>query len=274
MKSISPRWKPFLKHLSSYVIVIGGLALLNWLTSPGAWWVVWPAVGWGIGLAFDLRRTLLGEEETDTADSPAAAHRPDVQDADLAPTAVPAQSRLRGDVAKARLYRRQIQELLADAPAAGGESRRQALARQVDEWVQSIEALARRVEEIQQNPLIQQDTADVPRSIEALKTRLSEETNPDLRRELERTLTSRQTQLDALTQLQQTVAQAEMKIESALSALGTIYSQLLTGQSTADIADYRRLSEEVDEEVRVLRDHLEALREVRLDNSAGRSAEL
>jgi hypothetical protein len=57
---------------------------------------------------------------------------------------------------------------------------------------------------------------------------------------------------------------AEIKIESTLSALGTIYSQLLIGQSTNQVADYGRLSSDVDEEVRTLQDHLEALEEVKL----------
>ena len=42
------------KHLWSYIIVIGGLLLINIFT-PGPWWFQWPAIGWGIGLAFHFR---------------------------------------------------------------------------------------------------------------------------------------------------------------------------------------------------------------------------
>ena len=38
-------------HIVVYVVVIAGIALINWATMPGNWWVVWPAIGWGIGLA-------------------------------------------------------------------------------------------------------------------------------------------------------------------------------------------------------------------------------
>ncbi|NVJ21697.1 MULTISPECIES: 2TM domain-containing protein [Myxococcus] len=38
-------------HGFSYTIVIGALTLIDVLTGP-SWWVVWPAIGWGIGLAF------------------------------------------------------------------------------------------------------------------------------------------------------------------------------------------------------------------------------
>ena len=44
----------------------------------------------------------------------------------------------------------------------------------------------------------------------------------------------------------------------------TIYSQVLIAQSTNQIADYSHLLAEVDEEVSLLQDHLEALEEVKL----------
>lgn len=44
----------FNRHLWSYLIVIGGLLLINIMT-PGPWWFQWPALGWGIGLAFNFK---------------------------------------------------------------------------------------------------------------------------------------------------------------------------------------------------------------------------
>lgn len=43
--------KSFYLHLAQYVVVIAALAVLNLFTSPHYWWVVWPALGWGIGIA-------------------------------------------------------------------------------------------------------------------------------------------------------------------------------------------------------------------------------
>ena len=40
----------FYTHLSVYVAVILLLAAINFLTSPGAIWVHWPMLGWGIAL--------------------------------------------------------------------------------------------------------------------------------------------------------------------------------------------------------------------------------
>lgn len=42
----------FRAHLASYLVIMGFLLVINLLTSPGYLWVVWPALGWGIGLAF------------------------------------------------------------------------------------------------------------------------------------------------------------------------------------------------------------------------------
>lgn len=54
-------------HVAIYVVFMGGLTLINWLTGTHTWWVVWPIVGWGIGLgahavAVLFEGTLLGPE--------------------------------------------------------------------------------------------------------------------------------------------------------------------------------------------------------------------
>lgn len=46
-------------HGLSYTIVIGGLTLMDLFSGP-SWWVHWPALGWGIGLAFHAMGTVMG----------------------------------------------------------------------------------------------------------------------------------------------------------------------------------------------------------------------
>ena len=53
-KRLLRRKARFHRHLWSYLIVIGALLLINFLT-PGPWWFQWPALGWGIGLAFNFK---------------------------------------------------------------------------------------------------------------------------------------------------------------------------------------------------------------------------
>ena len=57
--------KKFYIHLGRYVIVIALLSALNYLKTPNHLWVIWVAVGWGIGLTLHGMRiftNLLGPE--------------------------------------------------------------------------------------------------------------------------------------------------------------------------------------------------------------------
>jgi len=38
-------------HAGTYVLVCSGLLIANLLTSPASLWALWPAFGWGIGVA-------------------------------------------------------------------------------------------------------------------------------------------------------------------------------------------------------------------------------
>ncbi|ATB35101.1 hypothetical protein CYFUS_000513 [Cystobacter fuscus] len=46
-------------HGMSYGIVMSGLALVDVMSGPG-WWFQWPAVAWGMGLAFHVMGLVLG----------------------------------------------------------------------------------------------------------------------------------------------------------------------------------------------------------------------
>jgi transcriptional regulator with XRE-family HTH domain len=46
----------FYGHLAKYVIVISALAIFNLIKSPNHIWVIWPALGWGLGLMFQGMR--------------------------------------------------------------------------------------------------------------------------------------------------------------------------------------------------------------------------
>lgn len=44
--------KGFYSHLIKYVIVIFCLLIINMINSPDYYWVIWPALGWGVGVLF------------------------------------------------------------------------------------------------------------------------------------------------------------------------------------------------------------------------------
>ena len=58
----------FRSHLIVYVVIIGTLWLIWFLTGQGYMWPVWPMAGWGVGLVFHYvfeyrSNRLLSEEE-------------------------------------------------------------------------------------------------------------------------------------------------------------------------------------------------------------------
>lgn len=48
----------FMRHLAWYVVVVGGLALIDW-ASGGGWWVQWVAIIWGGFLALQFLTTFV-----------------------------------------------------------------------------------------------------------------------------------------------------------------------------------------------------------------------
>ena len=61
-KYILSRRKEFFQHLTAYVIVNTFLVLLDLITT-GLTWAYFPALGWGVGLAFDAFDKLSFDEE-------------------------------------------------------------------------------------------------------------------------------------------------------------------------------------------------------------------
>lgn len=48
----------FFRHLTFFAVIIGGLALVDWLTG-GGWWVQWVALIWGAFLVLQFVTTFL-----------------------------------------------------------------------------------------------------------------------------------------------------------------------------------------------------------------------
>lgn len=171
---------------------------------------------------------------------------------------------LQAYVDRAKAYQFEIDNLAQNVSNGPNQSRVREMAAHVQAWTTSIIDLAHRIDNFRQNKLISRDLKEVPKSVIRLETRLNNETDPLMMAELERTLANRRQQLAALEKVRRDIQMAEIKIESTLSMLGTIYSQILAGQSTRQAADYRRLLDEIDEEVHTLQDHLQALEEVKM----------
>ena len=242
MQNSDPRRRNLGQNLLWFVItMIVLIVLFRFMFMPVVMVALW-VVGlvWGGVLAYKLSQILL-----DSGDVAAS------------------QEQTKQWLNQAQSYQDKIEDAIADSPNTPG-LHSEALMREVDTLVDAIEALVERIHNMRSDEVIQQDMKSVPEAIADLEARIAGETDPAMQKQLQRTLKNRQLQLESLEALENTIKRAEMQIESSLSELGTIYSQLLTGQSTSQVADYSRLAADVDEEVHLLNDQLEALREVKL----------
>jgi len=243
MENLAAPWRNFFRNLGWYLAT---LLVLIFLTTFFRHFFILIAL-WGVGLiwggvlAYQFSQLLFEGDE------------------DLV-----SEEKLQGYVDQALAYQGQIHQAIKSSAGQTERYHQDRLVRQIETWTGSITSLVHRLNGLRQDDLIRQDLQQVPKAITDLKQRLANTTDPDLKAQLERTLANRGKQLASLQALQSTMERAEIQIESTLSMLGTIYSQILTGQSTSHVANYDRLSEDVDEEVRLLQDHLEALREVKL----------
>lgn len=269
---MKPRWRRFLRHTGMYMVVIGMLAGINFLSSPFEAWFLYPGFIWGALLALHFLFGIVlrkRDDRTQRDRSVAADRRPSTsQRQKHAPrTGRLANRRIQAHLDKALEYKAQIDAVAASAAPRRNNERLPQLVAQVDEWIEDVKDLAARIDYFEQNALIRRDLETVPKNIQSLKARLARETSPANRDVLERTLKNHQKQLAALKQLGDIMQRAEIQIESTLSSLGAIYFQILAGQSASHVADYSHLSAEVDEEVQLLQDHLEALNEVKFGQS-------
>jgi predicted RNA-binding Zn ribbon-like protein len=170
---------------------------------------------------------------------------------------------LRMNVGQAIAYRERIDKAVTRFADSGMQGRMQDVANQVEEWVRSIYALSSRLDAFQHDSVIKNDLQSVPDSIKKLKQRLNNEDNEAIRHELNDTIARRQAQYNSLLKLETTMERAELQLENTLTALGTVYSQmLLVDAKDVDSSKAQRLRDNIAEQVNSLQDVLSSMDEV------------
>jgi hypothetical protein len=170
---------------------------------------------------------------------------------------------LRAKANKALEYWSLIDEAVGQAPRGPIRNRMARTAGEVTHWLQAVYNLAERVDKFGQNKVIAQDLKAVPTTIKEYEQRLAREDNPEVQRQLKRTIADRQRQLQTLENLQDSIDKAAYQLDSTISALGTIYSQLLLVDSKEEQGNrINRLQEEISEQVYQLEDLAEAMDDV------------
>jgi predicted RNA-binding Zn ribbon-like protein len=170
---------------------------------------------------------------------------------------------LQQNVAQAIAYRQRIDAAVDRFRDNIMHDRMKDAADQVEEWVRRIYTLSVRLDTFRNDGVIANDLRSVPESIRSLQQRMLAAGNESLRREIQDTIDRRKTQLTALENLSQTMSRAELQLENTLTALGTVYSQmLLVDAKEVDSSKTQRLRENILDQVNSLNDVLSSMDEV------------
>lgn len=159
-------------------------------------------------------------------------------------------------------YLQQIEEAIHKTREGVLRDRLKRTADEVVDWVEMIYRLAGRIDTYRQDQIIARDMNTVPRTIHQLRRRLAEEDDSSVQEQLRQTIADREQQLANLEKLHNTMESAELQLERTLSALGTVYSQLLMVGSRSETGNRaERLQSEISEQVHQLQDLVEAMEE-------------
>lgn len=137
-------------------------------------------------------------------------------------------------------------------------------ARQIDDWLENIYDLARRLDRYRsEKDILIRDKHRAEASIRELEERLAGDPDPVVRKQIEETISVKRRQLNTIETYDKTMERAQLQLETTLSSLGTIYSQtMLVGAKDIDSGRAKRLRHEIAEEVQELDNILIAMDEV------------
>jgi hypothetical protein len=172
-------------------------------------------------------------------------------------------SALRARVEKALEYREKIDEAIAKSREGVMRDHMADVSEGTTDWMENIFRLAKRLDAYMADNTLQQDLQSVEPSIEALKKRLGLEDDDTVKRQISQTIAQKQIQRDNLRKLQNVMERAQFQLESTITAMGTVYSQIMI-LGSRDVASGRaeRLQQDIDDQVQALQDVVHTMDEV------------
>jgi len=160
-------------------------------------------------------------------------------------------------------YQSRIDKAVGDMKKGILRDRLERADRGVQSWVSQIYHLARRLDRYEGNEVIARDLKAVPQELHHLNLRLNEESDHQVRQELHRAIERKQAQWHNLQQLQNAMESAQVRLDSTLTALATVYSQILLAAAKGDEgASAERLSSDIADQIASLQDVIETMDEV------------
>ncbi|MCS6844711.1 MAG: hypothetical protein NZ528_10395 [Caldilineales bacterium] len=171
--------------------------------------------------------------------------------------------RLQEKLRRAQEYHEQIKEAVAAQADGALKDRLQRTADGIYDWIGYMVRLARRLDAYRNDPIIEADREDLKQSIPRLESRLRTEQDPRVRQQLEVTLADKRRLAESIAELDSRMQRAELRLDSSLAALGTVYSQLLlVGSKEIDSDRAERLRADISDEVAGLQDLVDSINEI------------
>jgi hypothetical protein len=177
---------------------------------------------------------------------------------------------LQVQVTRALDYRSRINQAIRSQDDSLLKAELSQAAGQIDEWLENIYDLARRIDRYQQDrDLLKRDYDRARKRSTELANELKRENDTAVKAQIQDTLAGIQRQLTTLETLENTIQRANLQLENTLTHLGTIYSQtMLVDAKDIDSGRARRLRQEIVEEVTELNDVLLAIDDVQSDTDS------
>jgi len=133
----------------------------------------------------------------------------------------------------------------------------------IADWVANVFGLAKRLDAYYHDGTLAEDRRGLPQAIAGLRRRLQHEDDRAVLEQLQKAIASKEKQLVNLKKLQNVMEKAEYQLETTLTALGTVYSQiLLVNAKDIDSGRAQRLREDIADQVAALQSLQETLDEV------------
>ncbi len=170
---------------------------------------------------------------------------------------------LRAQVEKALEYRDRIEQAIGKSREGVLRDHLKDASHGITAWMESVFRLAQRLDAYLADQVIHQDLKSVEPAIEGLKKRLALEDDEAVKRQISQAIAQRQIQRDNLRKLQNVMERAQFQLESTLTAMGTVYSQIMI-LGSRDVASGRadRLQQDINDQVQALQDIVQTVDEV------------
>jgi len=170
---------------------------------------------------------------------------------------------LRKQVEKAQEYRDRIDQTINKSREGVLRDHLREVSRGINTWAENVYRLAARLDAYHADRMIQDDMNAVDPAIQEWKKKLALEDDDNVKRQISQTIAQKQIQRDNLLKLKNVMEQAEAQLESTLTAMGTVYSQIMI-LSARDVASGRaqRLQQDVNDQVQALQDVVTTVDEV------------